>query len=76
MLMTSPGRRRRTRPQKWLKILKIVETILARIQEVYLPDSFMHDLHSKQSCKARFKNDKDLGQICPKVSDKGLKGLP
>ena len=69
MLMTSPGRRRRTRPQKWLKILKIVETILARIQEVYLPDSFMHDLHSKQSCKTRFKNYKDLGEMCPKVSD-------
>ena len=28
-------------------------------------------LHCKQSCKARFENDKDPGQICPKVSDIG-----
>ena len=30
-------------------------------------------LHCKQSCQARFKNYKDLGQICFKVSDKGQK---
>ena len=70
--MTCPGRKKTpSRPQKWLKILKI-ESILARILEVCLPDSLMHALHSEQSCKLRSKNDKDLGQICPKVSVKGL----
>ena len=65
------GKKTPSRPQKWLKILKI-ESILARILEVCLPDSLMHALHSEQSCKLRSKNDKDLGQICPKVSVKGL----
>ena len=39
--MTCPGGKRPPRPQKWSKILKIVETILARVLEVYMPDSLI-----------------------------------
>ena len=43
-----------------IKTKNIVETILAGVQEVYLPDSLMYALHCKQSL-ARFKNDNDQG---------------
>ena len=35
------GGKRPSRPQKWSKLLQIVQTILARIQEVCLPDSYI-----------------------------------
>ena len=48
-------------PKNSRKILKIVQTILARVLEVCLPVWYV-PLHCKQSCKARLKNDKNLGQ--------------
>ena len=44
-----------------IKTKNIVETILAGVQEVCLPDSLIYALHCKQSCKEIFKNDNDQG---------------
>ena len=39
--MTCAGGKRPLRPQKWSKILKTVQKILARLLEECLPDSFI-----------------------------------
>ena len=63
---------------KTLKMVENIENCLNRISKgsrsmfARQPDMI---LHCKQSCKARFKNDKNLGNICLKVSDIGPKGL-
>ena len=49
--MTYPCGKRPLRPQRWSKTLKIVQTILARVQEVCLPDSLIYAFTFKQSCK-------------------------
>ena len=73
-IMICLGRKRPSKPQKWSKILKNVQTILARVLEVFVcQTAWCMLLHCKQSCKETFKNDKDLGRMYPKVSDIGLK---
>ena len=61
-IITCPGGKRPSRPQKWSEILQIVQSIFAWVQEVcLLQTTWYMILHYKLSCKARLKNDKDLG---------------
>ena len=54
-----PGGKRPLRPKKQSKILQI---IIAKVHKICLPGSLTYAFTlQKQSCKARFKNDKDLG---------------
>ena len=74
--MTCLGGKRSSKPKKWSKIFKILFiTYLQGFKKYVCQTVDVRFNIVNKVVKQDLENDKDLGQICPKVSDIGPKGL-